>query len=197
MDKLLEKIRKSGVLTPDELTELESKFAAEVEVDAKNPKDEVAPVDTTVATPAPKSVDTPVKTPAPEVPEAPLPMETAKPMEDAPSPVKGEMPLDVPTKEEPMPVELGKEPLIKGDVAQGGVEPTTVSIGDLDQVKTVVSTLESKIRALEEVLSKLSVKEETEEEDFGISGQGKTTAGGEPYQDKAAQLVKKMGGYSR
>jgi hypothetical protein len=49
---------------------------------------------------------------------------------------------------------------------------------------------------LEDVLSKLSVKEDTEE-DFGISGQGKTTAGGEPYQDKAAQLVKKMGGYSR
>jgi hypothetical protein len=196
MDKLLEKIRKSGVLTPEELTELESKFAAEVEVDAKNPKDEVAPVDTPVATPAPEPVDTPVETPAPEVPEAPLPMETAAPVGDVPSPVKGEMPLEVPTNEQPMPVEPGKEPLIEVDVAQGGVEPTTVSIGDLDQVKTVISTLESKIRALEDVLSKLSVKEETEE-DFGISGQGKTTAGGEPYQDKAAQLVKKMGGFSR
>lgn len=191
MDKLLEKIKKSGILTPEELTELESKFAVEVEVDVESPKDEVAPMEEEAATPAPTPTPDMDIEPAPEVPETPLPPVDAVAPSPAPAP-------EVPENLNPEPVEPQPEtPLVEGTVAQGGIEPTTVSIGDLDQVKTTVSTLESKIRALEDVLSKLSVAQEPVEEDFGISGKGKTSAGGEGYEDKAAQLIKKMGGWSR
>lgn len=195
MDKLLEKIKKSGILTPEELTELESKFVTDVEVEVKTPQGEVAETETPEA-PAPLPPTEPVGEPVPtsKMPEAPAPVDDKV----APSPTPAPMKPEVPENLNPEPVEPQPEtPLVEGTPAQGGIEPTTVSIGDLDQVKTTINTLESKIRALEDVLSKLSVKEEEPEEDFGISGKGKTGAGGEPYEDKAAQLIKKMGGFSR
>jgi phage shock protein A len=71
-----------------------------------------------------------------------------------------------------------------------------VTPADLEQMKTTLGALESKIANLEEVLSKLSVTQEPAETDFGISGKGKTAGGGEPIRDRAADLVKKMGGFS-
>lgn len=183
MDKLLEKIKSAGVLTPEEFAELETKLVPSEDIDVNAPMEEVAQ-EPTEETPAEEPIPTPPAPlgepePLPEVPEVPPTPEVAMP--EAANVETGEVEQEIPSVETEVPAEVG----------------TGVSMGDLDQVKTTISTLENKIRALEDVLSKLSVNAETPEDDFGISGKGKTVAGGEAYEDKAAQLVKKMGGFSR
>ena len=206
--QILAKIKKANVLTPDELLSLESKLSPAVTPDAKSPKDEVAPV--TNPTPTVDKVATP-KDNVPPV-DAPIPapkLETVAPTETpiesatAGGSVTPEATVGEPTETPEVP------PLLEGadtpenptqdipDVPEAAATPNVaVTPADLEQMKTTLGALESKISNLEEVLSKLSVTQEPEETDFGISGKGKTAGGGEPIRDRAADLVKKMGGFS-
>lgn len=205
--KILAKIKKAKILTEDELKSLETSI--EPKEETKSPKDEVS--DTMEAMEEPKE-ETPTmgeEEPSTEEPATPPVSEPA--MEEPPmGEPEGEEPMmEAPTLEAPMPPtdlpamgEPGMEEgapmgeMTKAPVAETG-ETTAVSLGDLDQVKTTISTLENKIRSLEEVISKLSVVGEPTQEDFGISGKGKTVAGGEPMDDKVGAMIKKMGGFSK
>jgi hypothetical protein len=195
--KILTKIKNAKILTDQEMADIESKLFPMENKDAKNPKDEVAP-------------KMPMEKPA--VPAEPLKEETVEGEAEVP-PEMGEIDAEKPADEpvvpgvEPEPAieDMTDEVVDETGMPDAPVEPMkaeapevgAITTADMDQVKTTISTLENKIRALEDVLSKLSVNAEPEEEDFGISGKGKTTAGGEAYEDKASALIKKMGGFSR
>jgi hypothetical protein len=198
MDKnILTKIKNAKILTEQEMAEIEGKLFPMENKDAKNPKDEVAPK---------------MPTEKPAVPAEPLKEETVEGKTEV-KPEMGEIdakkPVDEPVvpgvEPEPAIVDTTNEMVDEAGMPNAPVEPKkaaapevgAITTGDMEQVKTTISTLENKIRALEDVLSKLSVNAEPEEEDFGISGKGKTTAGGEAYEDKASALIKKMGGFSR
>lgn len=204
--KILSKIKKAKILTPEELTELEASFSTTSE--EKSPKDKVnEPVEEVKDTPkdiAPKTEDvTPMEEPVMEEPK-----DVAPPVEpmgtpgtpEAPvktdAPVTPEAPMDIPSDVPPVDPSQTLDPS-QTPVAETGTDTGQVSYGDLEQVKTTMSALENKIRSLEELISKLSVVGEPTQEDFGISGKGKTVAGGEPAEDKIGAMIKKMGGYSK
>jgi hypothetical protein len=208
--EILKKIKDANILSAEELTELESKLGKEKET-VKSPKGEVKEdVKPTETKPTEKVGEAPVEAPK-EMTEAPT---EETPMESAPAPVEGK-PTEEMAPATPVEPTPGEEPMApEGALPPDGVNPEqvpptdvmtpanegdmgSVSPGDLEQVKTTMSTLENKIRALEDVLSKLSVSGEPTEEDFGISGKGKTVANGQPNDDKVGSMIRKMGGFSK
>lgn len=207
--QILAKIRKANILTPDELTELEGKLVPVPTVDAKTPKGEVTPIENAPTLPAETKVETPkdIVPPSPVAPATPKPTEAllesatkggaVAPTGSVSTPETPEVPEVAEGVDKPTPDAPTETPEVPTDNPTDPTpEPNQVGTGDLEQVRTTLKTLETKISNLEEILSKLSVTKEPEEADFGISGKGKTAGGGEPIRDRAAELVKKMGGFS-
>jgi|AGTN01.2.fsa_nt_gi hypothetical protein len=69
-------------------------------------------------------------------------------------------------------------------------------LSQLEESKKANEALGARMSALEDVVSKLSIRSEepTPDEDFGLSGKGKTGSGGQETPNVRNQLIKELGG---
>lgn len=75
------------------------------------------------------------------------------------------------------------------------VKTNGANLNEISEVKKTNEALAQRVAVLEDLITKLSVKaDEEEEKDFGASGNGQSVNGGEPSVDKSKGLWHALGG---
>ena len=159
------------VITQEEYDLLFSKLDGDEEVEAE--KEEVKPEE--------------VETNEEATPEAEEDIELETEAEEVDEEVDEEVEQEV--EEEIEPEEVPEEV----DETAQKLETLSAQYGEIEEIKKTNEALAGRVQVLEELVHNLSVKEDVEDE-FGATGTGKTTNGGEPMVDSARGLWSALGG---